>query len=40
MLIFGISLPWILLKGRGIPEDAGIAGIGEYKLLEMSGSGT
>jgi MFS family permease len=23
MLIFGVSLPWIFLRGRGLPEDAG-----------------
>lgn len=34
MLLFGISLPWILLKGRGLPEDAGIAAIGESEPIE------
>jgi MFS family permease len=33
MLVFGISLPWILLKGRGLPEDAGTAGIGAYEPM-------
>lgn len=26
MLIFGVSLPWIFLRGRGLPEDVGCLG--------------
>lgn len=24
MLVFGVSLPWLVLRGRGLPEDAGL----------------
>lgn len=42
LLVFGVSLPWLVIRGRGLPQDAGIdlekesAGKKDYKTVSVS----
>ena len=38
ILVFGLSLPWVLLRGRGLPEDAGIQTLKESSAKEEAKS--